>query len=272
MTSSYTKNILSEGLFALVSSWLGRLCVVACIAAFGGGCDTTVTPPRPAPPETLAVYAVLDGARSEQRAVVARVTPVDETTFRYVQDAEVSVGGQCLTVIPEDSIESVQNVLGLDRNANYTAQDLNPEPGQTVRLRVEAGGETLTGQTTLPGPFDGSVDSLTVSWTPSSGAARYVLEVQRLDPENEWTYRHETESTEAKIPTDSGFQPGAHRLTVTAVDSNFVRYQDAVVRAGVEGGYGVFASVLRLGSPRILLPVTNKAHLHAVPAPRTRTN
>lgn len=250
------------------ASRAAALGVVLFVAALGAGCDATVTPPRPDAPETLAVYAVVDAARTEQRAVVTRVTAVDADTFRYEQEADVGIAGRSLTVIPEDSIDTIQNVFGLDRNANYVAQNLRPDPGQTVRLQVDAGGETLTGETTVPGTFNGTVDSLTVRWTPSPGAARYVLEVERLSAEDTWSYRHETDAPEAAIPTDTGFEPGPHRLIVTAVDSNLVRYQKSVVRAGVEGGYGIFGSVNRIVSPEIRLPAGSKSLVRVEPRGR----
>ena len=254
--------------FTFDASRASALCAVLLMATLGAGCDATVTPPRPDPPETLTVYAVVDAARTEQRAVVTRVTAVDANAFRYEQDADVGIAGRSLAVIPEDSIDTIQNVFGLDRNANYVVQNLRPDPGQTVRLQVDAGGKTLTGKTTVPGAFDGTVDSLTVRWTPSPGAARYVLEVERLGSEDEWRYRHETSATEAAIPTDTGFEPGPHRLVVTAVDSNLVRYQESVVRVGVEGGYGVFGSVNRIGSPQIQLPAASKSLVRAQPRGR----
>lgn len=232
------------------------------------GCDTTVQPPIPNPPDSLAVYSVVTTGDSSQYAVVARPRAADERPLRYVQNATVEIAGRRLLVVPEDSI----SFGGFDpltppgeSDANYVADSLSVQPGETVRLRVSTDAREVTGTVQAPGAFTGVVDSMTVRWRPSAGAQTYRVRVRRYDDigDVEWEYVTTTDDTTTTIPEEterynSSFQPGPHEVLITAVDPNLAGYRDeGVRRSGVEGGFGFFGALTRIGGT-VTLPATDE--------------
>jgi len=247
-----------------MSRSVSSLVLVALLLA---GCDTTVQPPIPNPPDSLAVYSVVTAGDSSQYAVVARPRAADERPLRYVQDATVEIAGRQLLVVPEDSI----SLGGFDpltppgeSDANYVADSLSVQPGETVRLRVSTDTREMTGTVRVPGTFTGVVDSMTVRWRPSAGAQTYRVRVRRYDDigDVEWEYVTTTDDTTTTISEESdqyggSFQPGPHEVLVTAVDPNLAGYRDeGVRRSGVEGGFGFFGALTRIGGT-VTLPATD---------------
>ncbi|MFB6271779.1 MAG: DUF4249 family protein, partial [Salinibacter sp.] len=236
---------------------MNRSILVPLLIALGlFGCDTTVQPPIPAPPEGLAVYSAVRAFDSTHYALVSRPRAADERPIQYVQDATVRIGGQALSVVPEDSI----NRYGYrpltppgQRSANYVADSLPIRPGKTYRLRVTTEEHTVTGKVCVPGAFTGVVDSMTVRWHPSQGAQLYKVRVRRYaEYDVAWEFVTTTRDTSATIVPEAvrynaSFEPGPHEVIITAADSNLVRYRKATVRrAGIEGGFGFFGAITRI--------------------------
>jgi hypothetical protein len=220
------------------------------------GCDTTVQPPQPpSPPDTLAVHAVLHSARSAQRALVSQPLPVDvgdeEEDIQHVQDATVRIGGRLLSVLPPDSTANYTGANLLGRGANYETDSFNVVPENTYDLRMTRNDTKITGTARVPGSFAVTVDSMTVKWTQSSGAAEYALRARRYDDEGRLQYQNRSpiRTRKQRVPLDTSsfsdpFQPGPHVVTVIAVDSNLARYREETVQqSGLEGGLGVFGAV-----------------------------
>lgn len=231
------------------------------------GCDASIQPPIPEPPDRLAVYSAVTARDSSQYAVVTRPRPADERSTQYVQDATVEMDGHPLTVVPEDSIPfggyDPLTPPG-DRPANYETDSLYIEPGETVRLRVTTDAHEVTGTVQVPGAFTGTVDSMTVHWRSSAGAKLYKVRVRRYEEGDvEWEYVTTTDDTTTSIPKESerynaSFEKGPHEILITAVDSNLVKYQDNETRrSGIEGGYGFFGAVTRIGA-QVELPATSE--------------
>lgn len=234
------------------------------------GCDATVQPPPPpSPPDTLAVHAVLHSGRSTQRALVSRPLPVDGgdegEDIQHVQDATVRIGGRGLPVLPPDSTANYTGTNLLGRGANYEADPFRVAPGDTYTLQVTREETEITGTTRAPGSFAVTVDSMTVRWTRSTGAAEYALRVRRYDEDGDVQYRNVSpiRTREQAVPLDTSqfsnpFQPGRHAITVIAADSNLARYrQDAIQQSGLEGGLGVFGAVTVLRDT-VSLPATDE--------------
>ena len=247
--------------------------LVAISALFGmllTGCDTTVQPPPPpSPPDTLAVHTVLHTGRSAQRALVSRPLPVDvgdeREDIQHVQDATVRIGGRLLHVLPPDSTANYNGADLLGRGANYKADSFDVASGETYDLQVTRNERAITGTVRVPGSFAVAVDSMTVQWTQSSGAAEYALQVRRYDEEGELQYLNVSpiRTRRQRVSLDTSqfsdpFQPGPHVLAVIAADSNLTRYrQDAVQQSGLEGGLGVFGAVTVVRDT-VSLPATAK--------------
>lgn len=231
------------------------------------GCDTTVQPSIPDPPEKLEVFSILKAGDSTQYALVSEPRPADEERMQYVQAASVSIAGERLPVIPEESLDPYGGGrFPLARpgkeDANYVTDSLFVKPGKRLRLRVVQGKREVTGTVRVPESFTGTADSMTVYWQPSAGAEQYTLRVRRYDDvgDVEWEYVTTTPDTVATVPaeTDYGaFRPGPHGVIVTAADSNLVQYTDPNVRrSGIEGGFGVFGAITRIQGT-VVLPATD---------------
>jgi len=232
------------------------------------GCDTTVQPPIPEPPDSLEVYSAVQAGDSSQYAFVAEPRAADQSSIQYVQDARVQVAGHSLRVVPDSllfpgTIEPATPPG--ESNANYVTDSLVIQAGETVQLRVSTEAHEVTGTVQVPGSFTGTVDSMTVHWRPSAGAQQYEVKVQRFDDrgEVEWEYRTTTSDTMTTISNESDnysgtFQPGPHGVFITAVDTNLANYQDRDARrAGIEGGYGFFGAITRIGGA-VTLPATDE--------------
>ncbi len=239
---------------------------IALALLLAAGCDTAVQPPIPEPPDSLAVYSAVRAWDSTQYAVVTTPRAADQRPLQFVQDATVQIGGQTLTVIPEDSIQPggyrPLTPPGQER-ANYRTDSLHVAPGETIDLRVTREEKTVMGTVQVPGAFRGSVDGMTVHWSPSAGAAAYRLRVRRYENgDDQWQFLTTSRDTSVTIDRDGSygtFQPGLHEVLITAVDSNLMAYRDKEIsHSGVEGGFGFFGAITRVGGT-VSLPASNTA-------------
>lgn len=239
------------------------------------GCDTAVQPPIPDPPGELAVYSVVQAWDSTQYAVVTTPRAADQQPLQFVQDATVQIDEQALTVVPEDSIQ----IGGYDpltppgeRRANYRTDSLYVAPGETVELRATQEEKTVSGTAQVPGAFRGTVDSMTVHWEPSAGAAGYRVRVRRYeDGDTAWEFVTTTRNTAVVVDREGEygeFQAGEHAVFIAAVDSNLMAYRERNVRrSGVEGGFGVFGAITRIAGTLPLPAVDTTAKGRSESAP-----
>lgn len=227
------------------------LAALLTVAALGsGGCDTA-GPPGSGPPEALAVTAVLDNYTDRQRLLLTRTgaagddSPLlDEEDF--VQDAAVRVGGVLFERVPVDSIDR----RARDRfdTYNYFSDSLNVQPGETYELEIRHGGETIRGQATVPGSFEGSAEGRRLFWTSSEGAARYRAGLtyappDSVEPEVIWQETYLTTDTSVTITPVPDFRSGRHYVRLEAIGPNVAAFRrEETLRAGLEGAYGVFGA------------------------------
>jgi hypothetical protein len=144
-------------------------------------------------------------------------------------------------------------------------------PGLTYRLRVTAGDETVTGETTIPAspprndvvvqPFNRDRDSVFIDWSPVAEAARYVVHVasprgafQLFVDDFEYLVAG-TLSNTSQVGIPKVFVPGFFQtVEVAAVDANFHDYyrsgSDRFTGRGLltrlRGGTGLFGSYVLL--------------------------
>jgi hypothetical protein len=238
------------------------------------GCDTAVQPPLPDPPDELAVYSVVQAWDSTQYAVVTTPRAADQRPLQYVQDATVQIDQDSLTVVPQDSIFGG----GYDPltppgevDANYRTESLYVAPGETVELQATQDGKDVTGTVQVPGTFRGSVDSMTVHWGPSAGAAAYRVRVRRYEEgDTAWEFVTTTRDTSVVVDREGGygtFQEGPHEVLITAADSNLMTYREQEVRrSGVNNGFGFFGAITRIGGS-VTLPATDTAKARTTSRP-----
>jgi len=234
------------------------LSILAVCAVWLGGCDAIVRPSVPQPPDGIAVYSTVRAHDSTQYAVVSRPRAADENQIRYVQNADVAIGGHELRVVPAESLTpGVFDPLTPpgETIANYRTDSLRIRPGGRYSIRVITDSHRVTGSVHVPGRFTAVVDSMMIRWTQSPGARTYHVRLRRYrsdDNDLAWEYRATTEDTSIVVPevADRGgeFVPGVHHVLVTAVDSNLVSYRRPESRrAGIHGGYGFFGATTRIG-------------------------
>jgi len=238
---------------------MNRFCLLLSVAVWGGllgGCDPTVQPVAPSPPaDTPAVYIVLRSGVATQHALLARPWSVNRNadSLQYISGATVQVGGRTFTEVRGDErVPTGRNLWGPRANSNYVVRNWSINGGATYDLQVTWNGKTVTGTTRVPEDFSIMVDSLTVRWDESDGAAQYILKVQRFADDGEsryYTYQTRTPETRVRLDTaeitlGARFRPGPHEITVIAVDSNLARYHtgSAVRRSGLDDGIGFFGA------------------------------
>jgi hypothetical protein len=225
--------------------------VLAAAMLGGGGCDTSEPPGSQPPPEALAVTAVLESYTERQRLLLTRVGATDEENLLLddedlVQGAQVRVGGVPFEEVPVDSIDR----RARDRfdTYNYFSDSLEVEPGATYRLTVRHEGDTIRGQATMPGSFEGNAEGLRLFWQPSEEAARYRAELTYAPPDSvktsaDWQEAYLTTDTSVTVEPGSDFQPGRHYVEIQAVGSNVAAFRrEETLRAGLDGAYGVFGA------------------------------
>lgn len=128
-------------------------------------------------------------------------------------------------------------------------------PTATYRLRIETGGRTVTGSTTLPARFEATVRDSSgrrvLDWPPVAGAAGYRLSF----PLDSIPVLRQAEAgelldvrTETEVPLPD-FLPDGLEIHVRALDANLLRALEGedVQRSGfgLQGGRGVFGAVSR---------------------------
>jgi hypothetical protein len=279
-------------------STAARTLVLALLASHLAACESderAVGPGREQP----VVHAVLDPGRFEQSILLertltgrvafdeeARVDPLDPIVSgggTPISGARVVVyapGGDSVVAVEEITRRTDGRGAGVYRVLNHSPFPDDPpgpylplEPGGRYALRIETpDGETVTGETILPGTtgggsipvvtvFNRDHDSLFVNWTEVPSTSRYALRIDT--PFGPYTLF--VDSLEYLISgglrnTDAErfprvFLPGfTQNVSVAAVDRNFYDYyrsfSDPFTGAGqlntVRGGLGLFGASVRV--------------------------
>lgn len=231
-----------------------------------------------APPFDLADPVVSDEGIAETGADVRLVTPAGDT----------------LVAREDNAVRGDNKGRGIYR---FSLPGSQLERGATYRLLVQTtGGETLTAETAVPlgdadtlldgMRFDRSTDTLAISWEPAAGARAYFVRVETpFGPRAFFTNGTSLRLTGDLRNTDVDelprvFFPGfPQAVTVSAVDSNFYDWyrssNNTLTGAGlidrVEGGLGVFGSLVRLHLQEVLVvvpqtePVAGTFHVSGTP-------
>ena len=231
-----------------------------------------------APPFDLADPVVSDEGIAETGALVRLITPAGDTL-----------------VAREDNLVRGDNKgRGIYRVALH-GREL--QRGAAYRLVVQTTrGETLTAETAVPGGdadtlrdgarFDRSRDTIALSWSSADGARAYFVRIETpFGPRSFFTNGTSLRLTGDLRNTDVDelprvFFPGVPQaVTVSAVDSNYYDWyrssNNTLTGAGlidrVEGGLGVFGSLVRLHLQELLVvtpqvePVAGTFHVLGTP-------
>jgi hypothetical protein len=264
-----------------------RLCLVGALL----GCEAAPVEVT-SPTSSIVVHAVLNPDEAEQVVLVessltGRVDINDRLRFNPL-DPIRTAGGSPITgadvrlLADGDSVgtRATETLVGTRGTGRYVIgrARLAVQPGRRYRLRVRtADNREVTGETQVPGAPPGwtagsgatvtpttlnrSRDTLTLRWTPVSGARRYAIRVE--GPYGPWALFADSTQFTLDGRLRNFFAPGLPSLwfpgfvqtaSVVAVDANFYDYNRSGndpfggtgLISSVRGGLGLFGSLVNL--------------------------
>jgi len=205
-----------------------------------------------------SIIAVLSTGTSLQKIYFYSVTHLEDTRYPdelFVHNAVVEVNGLQFQEM-SDSLEFPKNFYGLQFPQFV-------QPDSTYSLVVRNGQEIIRGRTTTPGHFsvishpkelyihlDGATDTVELHWQESHNARGYI--VNQFSPPFEYPSGSGrfipggllswiSKSNHATITVD---KVGRYVIKIAAFDENYEKHFVLGYQvAGVEGAYGVFASM-----------------------------
>lgn len=182
-----------------------------------------------------------------------------------VDPTQLFVTNAIVTIRSENQEVNFSYYLDEQNRPKYIDQptSLQIVAGEIYHLSVQSDAGNISGQTTVPGNFqilapqNGSIlaqhQPYTVSWTTSQNAAAYIINLKlppqeiQITPDSSIIYQpvetYHTFDSALTIPAYVFREPGKYMLQIMACDENFKRhFFDEWDVAGIEGGYGYFAS------------------------------
>lgn len=197
-------------------------------------------------------HAPFDGPRIRQHAMLLGLgSPAENAryltaqSFVMLEQGTLSRFGWEHTGIPWDEVGSFPGVSFRDPNYQLAPQAADGRgaaelrPGTTYSLRITTPLGTIIGETSTPGPIQGRIiesePTDLVAWAPVAGAMGYRVVAGDM---------YLVSDTAFRLPPDLDDDLA---VWVEALDPNVWSYltDDALPRAGIEGGNGVFGAITR---------------------------
>ncbi len=188
----------------------------------------------------VALAFVIDADSLRQKALLTSVNSVDDEYSEYpelIDSAYFYVNNIKLSY----SLPDFTKPYSRNHYYNYYSDSLYLQPGDTLNISIVKNDINIIGKAIIPGEVTITVVGRTISWTTSTNAYYYHIEI-----ENEArTFVWETATNHLSVTiADDNFIQDEYKIKITSFDKNyFLYYEDRINQSGIEGAYGFFGAV-----------------------------